>query len=132
MHRGNSSTCVENPSTPDMRRLIMDAGGDLRAGENRAAWLARVAEETGLSERTIKAAWHGERGAAKTIEKLEYAVRQNEYKKHLETAAGLEKLAFYLQEKDQDGFRLHIDVFRACAGQIRALVRTKGEIDHGE
>ena len=128
MNRKLSSTNVENPST---RTLIMEAGGPLRAGENRTAWLARIAQEAGVSDRTLRAAWYGERNAEQTIAKLKRAVSLNEYRKYLETAVGLENLAFSLEEKNKNRFSLHIDVFRSCAGQIRALVRSASKKNNG-
>lgn len=128
MAKQKLSTGVENLST---RRLIMEVGGAVRAEENRGAWLGRVAEEAGLSDRTVRAAWHGERAGRETIFKLKQAAQKNEYRKYLETAVGLENLAFTLQAKNNKRFGLHIDVFRSCAGQIRALVRTKSKIDRG-
>jgi hypothetical protein len=42
-----------------MRGLVLEVGGSLRAGENRKAWLARIARTIGVSPRMTRSAWEG-------------------------------------------------------------------------
>lgn len=47
-------------TSTNMRQLVLEAGGLIQGSENKKSWLARIARQTGLSRRSVSAAFYGE------------------------------------------------------------------------
>jgi hypothetical protein len=100
---------------PSMRDLVIAVGGPLRAGENRKAWLARVAGLAGLSERVARAAWHGETQSRRAAQKLKEAAGKYEAE---QLATRFDGLASALALRDAD---FHCEDVLALVDAARAL-----------
>jgi len=105
-----------------MRELVIAVGGPMRAGENRKAWLARVADLAGLSHRVARAAWHGETESRRAAAKLKAAAGRYEAE-HL--AAQFASLAGSLATRDEDFHREDIAALVNAARALRGLHRPR-------
>lgn len=116
----NSSICLDYLSR---RKLLEVIGGDLRPQEGRVMWLHRVAGLTGLSFRTVRSVWNGERIAAETIRTLKKAVKKND-------DYVVQRLlwdAEVLNQTDPELYRAEIDYRRELADTIRRFSQERGK-----
>lgn len=104
-----------------MRELVIAVGGDLAPGENRKAWLARVAEWAGISPRVAAAAYYGETNSRTAAKKLKAAAGRYEARK---LARQFEGLARSLNTRDADFHREDIATLVDAARALRNLDRT--------
>lgn len=105
-----------------MRDLVIAVGGPMRPGENRKAWLARVADLAGLSERVARAAWHGETQSGRAAAKLQAAAGKYEAENLAAQFAGL---AQSLAARDEDFHRADIAALVDAARALRGLHRAR-------
>jgi hypothetical protein len=98
-----------------MRELVTAVGGLMLPGENRKAWLHRVAAATGLAPRVVKAAFYEETTSHIAAEKLKAAARDEANK----IARHFEEMAAKLEIHDPDFFGPHADAMRDVARTLR-------------
>lgn len=109
---------MEKDST-QMRAMVRAVGGPLREGENRKAWIFRVATAVGSSYRVIAAAFYGEQMSLETKNKLALKAGHDE---STTLATQLEYLVGTLSlRKDCDVET--IDALRRASRKLRGLGR---------
>lgn len=106
-----------------MKALLEAVGGDVRACENRTAWLHRIADAAGLHYRTVRAAWHGEILSFKTAYALKAAIKNEQFKQ--DVADRYEALARRLLKADPEFYRDAADAYFDLAGRVRGSDRGK-------
>lgn len=119
------------------RSLVKVIGGDLKPDENRKAWLARIAEASGLSVRQVYAVYYREYASKSVIRTLQKATQQAVKTDDIKFIADLEKRIAHLEAVDPDFHRPDIDAgreFLACyrryaEGRIYADVSGRDEDD---
>lgn len=104
-------------SSTSMRNLVRAVGGPLQEGENRKAWLARVARIADVSWRVARAAFHGEQMSLKTMNKLQQkaGIYEAEF-----LASRLDSyIATFRPREDAD--LAAVDALRGARDQLRLL-----------
>lgn len=101
-----------------MRELVVAVGGPMLAGENRKAWLVRVAEAAGLSPRVARAAWYGETSSRDVAARLKAAAGRYEA---ANLARQFESLAASLDARDADLHRSDIAALVRAARALRGV-----------
>lgn len=97
-------------------RSLMNAVVPRASAENRKSWFWKVATQTGISFRMIRAAYYGEAVSDAIKQKLQKAAERDEPRNH---AAQLEVLAASLLAKDAAFYQPQIDQLRDLADQLR-------------
>jgi hypothetical protein len=102
-----------------MRELVTAVGGLMLPGENRKAWLHRVAAATGLAPRVVKAAYYQEKTSRIAAEKLKAAARDEAN----QMARQFEEMAAKLEIHDPDFFSDQANQMRDVARTLRGINR---------
>jgi hypothetical protein len=100
-----------------MRELVTAVGGLMLPGENRKAWLHRIAAATGLAPRVVKAAFYEETTSRIAAEKLKAAARDEANK----IARQFEEMAAKLEIHDPDFFGPQAGAMRDVARTLRGI-----------
>lgn len=122
--------CDKASTERKMRDLVYAVGGEVRSGENRKGWLARVARAAGISPRSASAAYYNElRGdvhRAGVEAKLKAAAGKQEANS---LATQFESLANAMVLGDQDFHSTDIAALLDAARALRGLDRTGNHND---
>jgi hypothetical protein len=112
MRREDLSVCMDKTSVREILKVIV---GDLRPSENRASWLWRAAEVTGLHYRVVRAIWYREAISWENAFKLRRAVKKNDDR----IVERLLSDAETLNQIDPAFYRDEIDYRKQLADEIR-------------
>lgn len=106
-----------------MRELIAAVAGPVEDFDNRKSWLARAADEAGVSYRAIKTLFYGERHPPnpEVVRKLKEAAGRYEAQRLAERFEGL---ARSLNVRDEDFHREDVSALLSAARALRGLDRS--------
>jgi hypothetical protein len=107
------------------RNLIRAAGGDMEPGEKLKGYFWRVAELTGLGFRSIERAWRGDYVSKNTAIALQKAAQEKAKNDDDKIIAAIKSGIAYLEAKDADLFRPHIDAGRQFLAGYREQAETR-------
>jgi predicted kinase len=108
-----------------MRALVTAVGGLMLPGENRKSWLARIADETGLAPRVVRAAYYEETTSRNAAAKLK-AAADNEAN---QIARQFDEMAAKLEIHDPDFYGPQADAMRHVARTLRGTYRGDRDTD---
>ena len=105
-----------NTGKSPMRDLVMEIGGEMRAQENRTAWLYRVSTLANVHYRLVRAAWHREPVSKETERRLRTAAERLQ-RETRHTAIRLQSIAENLERIDAEFYRQDVDALRSLAAR---------------
>jgi len=108
------------------RELIATAGGPMKPGQKLKGYFWSLSVQTGLSVRTIRAAWAGQQLSRRTADVLREAQGRHEAE---QLAVRLETLAHSLSKTDADFHRTEIDALIRAVRALRGLDRPRTDGD---